>query len=202
MVLGIGGTVSLLGVFLSSFTRSLGEYLSLYCGMNGLGCGMSYFVALICSWEYFPHKKGLVTGIILGGYGFGSFIFAQISTNLVNPTGAAPTVYDPDNDVTYFDAEIADRVPYMIRTLVYIWIVLVLVGVLLITRKSNDEGSEPSEQGQNVMTVESESNEKHLNHSANGGEILTTGEDPRLTIRDETEVIRGVKYCFYSIRTW
>ena len=135
MVLAVGGTVSLLGVFLSSFTRSLGEYLTLYCGMNGLGCGMSYFVALICSWEYFPDKKGLVTGIILGGYGFGSFIFAQISTKLVNPTGASPTVYDPNNDVTYFDEAIADRVPSMIRTLVYIWIFLVVIGVALITRK-------------------------------------------------------------------
>ena len=44
--------------------------------MNGLGCGMAYFVALICCWEYFPKRKGLVTGVILGGYGFGSFIFA------------------------------------------------------------------------------------------------------------------------------
>ena len=170
--------------------------------MNGLGCGMSYFVALICSWEYFPDKKGLVTGIILGGYGFGSFIFAQISTKLVNPTGAPPSVYDPDNDVTYFDAAIADRVPFMIRTLVYIWTVLVVIGVALITRKSNDEGSEPSEQGHTMMTAESEGNEKELNHSTNGADRLTTGEEPRLTLRDETEVIRGVKYCFYSIRTW
>ena len=103
--------------------------------MNGIGCGTCYFVALICSWEYFPHRKGLVTGITLGGYGFGSFIFAQISTKLVNPDGIQPSVYDPANDVNYFDPSVADRVPFMIRTLVYIWAVLVFIGVALITRK-------------------------------------------------------------------
>ena len=46
---------------------------------------MCYFVALICAWEWYPDRKGLVTGLTLGGYGFGSFIFAQISTKLVNP---------------------------------------------------------------------------------------------------------------------
>ena len=76
IVITLGGATSLTGVYLSSYTRSLGEYLACYCGLNGLGCGTCYFVALICSWEYFPNKKGLVTGIILGGYGFGSFIFA------------------------------------------------------------------------------------------------------------------------------
>ena len=91
----------------------------------------------------------------------------------------------------------------MIRTLVYIWIFLVVIGVALITRKSQDEDGEPSEEGRTMMTAESETNEKELNHSEdNKADRLTTGGDARLTLRDETEVIRGVKYCFYSIRTW
>ena len=96
---------------------------------------MCYFVALICAWEWYPDKKGLVTGLTLGGYGFGSFIFAQISTKLVNPEGVNASVYDPKNDVTYFDKAIANRVPFMIRTLVYIWSVFVLIALLLISRK-------------------------------------------------------------------
>jgi hypothetical protein len=46
---------------------------------------MCYFVPLVCAWEYFPHKKGLMTGIIIGAYGFGSFFFSLLSTKLVNP---------------------------------------------------------------------------------------------------------------------
>ena len=108
----------------------------MYCCLNGIGCGTCYFVALICAWEWFPQRKGLVTGLILGGYGFGSFIFAQISTWLVNPDGKNPSIYDEANDVTYFDSTVANRVPLMIRKLVYIWIAVVLTGNILISRKT------------------------------------------------------------------
>ena len=139
IVIGLGGFISLAGVFFSSFTRTLFAYLSFYCVFNGIGCGMCYFVALICAWEWFPTKKGLVTGVTLGGYGFGSFIFAQISTKLVNPTGENPEPLDPDNpDVNYFTRDVADRVPFMIRTLVYIWAVLVTIAVILINRRPKD----------------------------------------------------------------
>jgi len=84
-VVGFGGSFALLGVFLSSYTKRLVPYLSLYTGMNGLGCGICYMVPLICAWEYFPEKKGLMTGIIIGSCAFASFIFAPISSHLVNP---------------------------------------------------------------------------------------------------------------------
>lgn len=136
LILALGGAISLTGVFLSSLTTGVGAYLACYCLMNGLGCGTCYMVPLICGWEWFPEKKGLVTGCILGGYGFGSFIFSQVSTKLVNPDGLNPTINDPENpNITFYDTDVSDRVPYMIQTLVYIWIGLVVIGVLLIERK-------------------------------------------------------------------
>ena len=97
---------------------------------------MCYMVPLICGWEWFPENKGLVTGCILGGYGFGSFIFSQISTKLVNPDNASPEANpDSDSDVDFYGPDVADRVPMMIRTLVYIWSGLALISVFLISRK-------------------------------------------------------------------
>jgi MFS transporter, OFA family, oxalate/formate antiporter len=133
LVVGFGGSFALVGVFLSSYTKRLGPYLSLYTGMNGLGCGMCYMVPLICAWEYFPEKKGLMTGIIIGAYGFGSFIFALVSSHLVNPNKENPTINA--GNITYFAPDVADRVPYMIRTLAYIWSCFVAIAVILITRK-------------------------------------------------------------------
>ena len=92
VIVSCAGGFALIGVFGSSFTKKLGPYLSLYTGMNGLGCGTCYMVPLVCGWEYFPAKKGLVTGIVIGAYGFGSFAFSLISTALVNPTGANPDI--------------------------------------------------------------------------------------------------------------
>ena len=111
----------------------------LYCMLNGVGCGMSYLVPLICAWEWFPERKGMMTGLIVGGYGFASFIFAFLSTKLVNPNDMKPDIYDATNKVTYFGDEVADRVPYMIRTLASIWTIFVVIAVCLITRKPQSE---------------------------------------------------------------
>lgn len=134
ILLGCG--MALVGVYLSSYTKRLATYLPLYCLLNGLGCGMNYLVPLICGWEWFPERKGLVSGLTLGGYGFGSFIFSLISTKLVNPEGKSAEIEDPNNkDVKFFTPDVADRVPMMLRTLVYIWAGFVFVAVLLISRR-------------------------------------------------------------------
>ena len=39
---------------------------------------------------YFPQKKGMVSGIILTGYGFGTFIFSLIILGIVNPENYSP----------------------------------------------------------------------------------------------------------------
>ena len=85
LIVACAGTFALIGVFGSSFTEKLAPYLTLYTLMNGIGCGCCYMVPLVCGWEYFPEKRGTVTGCILAAYGFSSFAFSLISTKLVNP---------------------------------------------------------------------------------------------------------------------
>ena len=109
--------------------------------MNGIGCGTCYFPVLICAWEWWPEKKGLVTGLILGGMGVGGFTFSLLSTKLVNPNNDNPTIYVPESDITFFDSSVADRVPFMIRTLVYIWIPIVFIAVMLVNRPPYDENN-------------------------------------------------------------
>ena len=133
LIILIGSVISLAGVYLSSFTRDLEVYLTLYCLLNGVGCGINYFSVLILSWEWFPNNKGFITGLTTAGFGLGAFIFTPISSNLVNPNGAYPT--HEDNGVNYFEKEVADRVPYMTRTLVYIWTFMVLFSLIMMSRR-------------------------------------------------------------------
>ena len=137
-MVGLGATISLAGVFISSLTVSVGPYLACYCILNGLGCGMCYLVPLICGWEWFPESRGIVSGMTLCGYGFGSFIFSQVSTHLVNPNNEKADPNLTDGDINFFAPEVADRVPYMIQTLVYIWCGLAFVAVCLISRKPKE----------------------------------------------------------------
>lgn len=43
-----------------------------------------------------------------------------------------------DGDIDLFGPEVADRVPFMIQTLVYIWACLAFVSILLISRKPSE----------------------------------------------------------------
>ena len=77
---------------------------------TGIGCGLMYFVPLICCWEYYPERKGLITGVILGSYGLGNFFFTQVATLIVNPNNKDAEIHIND-DLSYFTKDIADNVP-------------------------------------------------------------------------------------------
>ena len=64
-------------------------------------------------WDYFPESRGLVSGIIVCGFGLGSFVFNFVSTRIVNPENLQP-LYDPFSKSEYYDSRVASRVPSMI----------------------------------------------------------------------------------------
>jgi len=74
--------------------------------------------------------QGLVSGITIGAYGFGAFIFNFVATGIVNPNNLTPTIIDGNEK--YFGPEVADRVPQLFRTLGICYIILGLLGPLLI----------------------------------------------------------------------
>lgn len=47
--------------------------------------GIVYMVPVHHGWLWFPDNPGLVSGIILGGFGFGSLIFDNVLTHIINP---------------------------------------------------------------------------------------------------------------------
>jgi hypothetical protein len=56
-----------------------------------------------------------VSGIIIAGYGFGSFIFNFICQAYVNPTNKKPSIPYTENGkvVKYFDSSVSEKVPGM-----------------------------------------------------------------------------------------
>lgn len=84
----LGGSIAISGIFASSYTKDLPTFIALYGILSGIGTGMTYMVPLVCCMEYFPDNKGLISGIIMGSYGLGSFIFNIVATKIVNPNGA------------------------------------------------------------------------------------------------------------------
>ncbi len=87
-----GGVLYGLGVFLASFS-TLGLwwlYLS-YGVIGGIGLGFGYIVPISVLLKWFPDKRGLMTGIAVGGFGAGALITAPVATRLIASVGVLQT---------------------------------------------------------------------------------------------------------------
>src|SRR5580704_4449938 len=87
-----GGALYGLGVFLASFS-SLGLwwlYLS-YGVIGGIGLGFAYIVPVYVLLRWFPDKRGLMTGVAVGGFGAGALVTAPIATHLIQSVGVLQT---------------------------------------------------------------------------------------------------------------
>lgn len=75
------------GYMFSSLTGSLPHLLITYGLMAGLGNAAGYITAVSTGLKWFPDKRGLASGIVVGGYGLGAFVFAPAATQIIAVAG-------------------------------------------------------------------------------------------------------------------
>src|ERR1700682_1290210 len=87
-----GGFLYGLGVFLASFSdhRLWWLYLS-YGVIGGTGVGLSYIVPVAVLVKWFPDRRGLITGVAVGGFGAGALVTAPVATHLIQSVGVLQT---------------------------------------------------------------------------------------------------------------
>jgi OFA family oxalate/formate antiporter-like MFS transporter len=76
-----------LGFGLSSLTDSLPYLYACFGVMVGVGNGFGYATPMPVGSKWFPDKRGLVVGLMVGGYGAGSAIFGPVATELIERIG-------------------------------------------------------------------------------------------------------------------
>jgi OFA family oxalate/formate antiporter-like MFS transporter len=87
LVATIGGALFALGFFLASSTTSL-LWFYLTAGLvAGIGSGFGYVVPTSVGSKWFPDKRGLVVGLMVGGYGAGSGVFGPLALSLIDRVG-------------------------------------------------------------------------------------------------------------------
>ena len=80
------------GVFLASFSNHGLWWLYLTYGLiGGIGLGFGYIVPVAVLLKWFPDKRGLMTGIAVGGFGAGALVTAPIATRLIQSVGVLQT---------------------------------------------------------------------------------------------------------------
>src|ERR1700676_4808562 len=87
-----GGFLYGAGVFLASFSDHKLWWLYLTYGViGGIGVGFSYIVPVAVLVKWFPDRRGLITGIAVGGFGAGALITAPVATRLIQNVGVLST---------------------------------------------------------------------------------------------------------------
>lgn len=81
-----GVTIYSLGIILSSFAQEASHLWLLILGygvLGGFGLGLAYIVPIAMLQKWFPDKRGLITGVAVGGFGFGAVITSPVAQRII-----------------------------------------------------------------------------------------------------------------------
>ncbi len=90
----VGGVIYGVGVILASFAQSRDQLPVLVIGygvISGFGLGLAYIVPIAMLQKWFPDKRGLITGLAVGGFGFGAVLTSPIAQSLIDANKDVPT---------------------------------------------------------------------------------------------------------------
>lgn len=89
-----GGVLYSIGVLLAGLASDRGQFWLLILGYGviaGFGLGVGYIVPVAMLQKWFPDKRGLITGIAVGGFGFGAVLTSPVAQRLVDVYADVPT---------------------------------------------------------------------------------------------------------------
>lgn len=139
--IALGSSIAIVGLLLTTQVHSFSLFLFTYAAVVGMGIGFCYFPPLQCGWEW-VEKKDLVTGVILGAFGFGSFVFSFMSKYMCNPSNDKPI--EISDGRKFYSKDVASNVPGFFMTMAVCWFVLAAIAVVLV-RKNPELRSEASQ---------------------------------------------------------
>lgn len=91
IIMIIGASLISLGWIFSSFATNIYVLTVTYGCLSGAGLGIVYGIPLTLVAKWFPEKKGLVTGVVLAGFGLSPLITAPLASYLVDLYGVTNT---------------------------------------------------------------------------------------------------------------
>lgn len=87
IVASTGGLLLGIGVIMAGYANSLSMLYLGYGIIGGIGIGTAFVAPLAAVVKWYPDKKGLAAGIVMGSFGAGALIFAPVGEILTKLTG-------------------------------------------------------------------------------------------------------------------
>jgi hypothetical protein len=136
-----------------------------------------YAPPLAAAWSHLPGRKGMASGIIISGFGFGGFIFGNVSHYLCNPDNLLATPYTDSfgHSMRLFPDSVAARVPHMLRSLGLMWLCLFAFGLLAISKYDGKPYDEHRPEADELASKEP-THEEIAETEIPGLEIVKTGK--------------------------
>ena len=87
LAIAAGGVLMGLGMFLTGFSRSLTWLYITFGPVMSIGMGAAYGSCISAAVRWFPDRRGLASGMVVGAVGFGPTIIAPLAQAMIsNPT--------------------------------------------------------------------------------------------------------------------
>ena len=103
----IGASIMVTALYALTLTKTFNELLVIWA-IKLVGAGFCYFAPLMCGWEWWEGREGIVTGVVLGAFGFAAFVYLFVALAVMNPDNEDP-IKLPNGHLIY-SKEIASRV--------------------------------------------------------------------------------------------
>ncbi|KER34057.1 hypothetical protein T265_00235 [Opisthorchis viverrini] len=131
------------GIALTYFALSWGfiAVVVTYGAIQGFGFGFGYSVIISTTAMWFPRNRGLVVGLIVGGFGAGALLFTPIQTAYINPDNIAVN----NTTKTFTDPDLLARVPKACLVLAATISCIQAFGLLMMREKAKDGKNKSTE---------------------------------------------------------
>eukprot|EP01017_Pseudomicrothorax_dubius_P030080 TRINITY_DN3714_c0_g1_i13.p1 TRINITY_DN3714_c0_g1~~TRINITY_DN3714_c0_g1_i13.p1 ORF type:complete len:432 (-),score=83.01 TRINITY_DN3714_c0_g1_i13:163-1458(-) len=138
-------------ILISSFCTTQFFFILFYSIFGALFLGIAYLPPISMGWNHFPNRRGMVSGIILAGFGVSPFLFNFVSKLLINPNDIQANVVHPD----------PDGVTFGLRVLALCWAICFILGAAILTiyRKTQQRSGNLAETFTQSTTTEQDKEE-------------------------------------------
>jgi len=124
----------------------------------GIGSGIAYMAPLKNLWKYFPNRKGLVSGLVVCGFGSSALIFNTIADKYINPDRLLPEEIGSNK---YYPESVANNYPSCMLLFTAIFSVFSTIGFLLtINYKTDQVSNEASIESHNASSITLDENQQ------------------------------------------